>query len=431
MRVVAANRDCTRSIGLGFVLQTQTTNGRTFMKKLIVLLLWLSSSALAQTEFAPFALKLSTFEPFIASGRLQQEIIQRNYPLSPRLVQRSRNFNKISSALMPELKRIYGRLTRTAINARFVQLENGNWIARQQSAWQVDETKTNANLSKAIIEGKDFAEIALTVTRPSRNTEDWAAQGIVARFGGGESAFYGSRSFRVQNIVVASNIIDSTIIPEDSEYDYNQNLGGISAARGFVDGYVISQGTLKKELGGGICQVSTTVWRAAYLAGLPITARSNHSYRVSYYEMATRAFAPSIGFEATVYAPYKNLRFKNDTGSSLLMQVSVNTRRSTMRVDLFGRLPDRKVSLARPVYFARKAAPAPRFQADATVPLGRTRQLDGAVAGISVRQNRTVRYNDGRVVTDTTRSTYVPWGAIFVVNPLDPRLAKPAIKPAP
>jgi vancomycin resistance protein YoaR len=400
-------------------------------KLLLVTSSLLFSTAFAQNEFPEFRLKLSTFEPFIASGRLQQEIIVKNFALNPQLIQRSRNFGKISSALAPELERIYNSLPRAAINARFRQLENGNWVARQQSAWQVNIEKTNANLYKAIIEGKSEAELVVQVTRPKRLVEDYAAQGILQRFGGGESAFYRSRTARVQNIIAGSQIIDNTIIPAEEEYDYNANLGDISEARGFVDGYIIASGTLKKEIGGGICQISTTVWRAAYLAGLPITARSNHSYRVSYYEMATRNFAPSIGFEATVYSPYKNLRFKNDTGSSLLMQVTVNPNRYTMKVDLFGAAPDRKVSLAKPVYFARKAPAADRFQADATVPLGRTRQLDSAVSGISVRQNRTVRYNNGTAVTDTTRSTYVPWGAIFLVNPLDPRVAKPLARVSP
>ncbi len=397
------------------------------MKKIFfaVISSFLFSRAFAQNDFPAFTLKLSTFEPFIAAGRLQQEIIVKNYALNPRLIQRSRNFAKISSDLEPDLERIYKALTRESIPARFRQLENGNWVARQQSAWTVDVEKTQASLSKAIIEGADSSQIVLEVIPPKRSTQEYAAQGILQRFGGGESAFYNSRTARVQNIVVGSNIIDNTIIPADGEYDYNANLGNISEARGFVDGYIIASGTLKKEVGGGICQISTTVWRAAYLSGLPITARSNHSYRVSYYEMATRNFVPSIGFEATVYSPYKNLRFKNDTGSSLLMQVTVNPRRYTMRVDLFGAAPDRKVSLTRPMYFARKAPAAARFQADATVPLGRTRQLDGAVPGISVRQNRTVRYNNGEVLTDVTRSTYVPWGAIFLVNPLDPRVAKP------
>ncbi len=402
------------------------------MKKIVLVISsLLFSTAFAQNEFPEFRLKLSTFEPFIASGRLQQEIIVKNFALNPQLVQRSRNFGKISSALTPELERIYTAVPRDSTNARFVALENGNWVARQQSAWTVNIEKTNANLYKAIIEGKSEAELALEVTRPKRNTEDYAAQGILQRFGGGESAFYRSRTARVQNIIAGSQIIDNTIIPAEEEYDYNANLGDISQARGFVDGYIIASGTLKKEIGGGICQISTTVWRAAYLSGLPITARSNHSYRVSYYEMATRNFAPSIGFEATVYSPYKNLRFKNDTGSSLLMQVTVNPRRYTMRVDLFGAAPDRKISLAKPVYFARKAPAADRFQADATVPLGRTRQLDSPVAGISVRQNRTVRYNNGTVLTDVTRSTYVPWGAIFLVNPLDPRMAKPVARVSP
>jgi vancomycin resistance protein YoaR len=384
-----------------------------------------SSSAAFAQGFAPFELRLSTFEPRIAGARLRQDIVEKRYALNAQLVQRSRNFAKIASALEPELNRIFAGLERDAVNARFAQMDNGNWEARQTSAWRVDAGATRAALLEAIVEGRSSAPITLRVTRPERNVEDWAAQGILQRFGGGESAFYGSRSFRVQNIVVASRILDGAVIPAGGEYDYNAALGALTPAKGFVDGYVISGGTLKKEIGGGICQVSTTVWRAAYLAGLPITARSNHSYRVSYYELATPRFAPPIGFEATVYAPYKNLKFKNDTGSSLLVQLSVNTRRMTMRVDLFGRAPDRRVTVAKPVYFAVRPAPAARFQADPSVPLGRTRQIDGAVGGISVRQGRTVGYDDGRSVSDTTRSTYVPWGAIFAVNPADPRVTTP------
>ena len=97
-----------------------------------------------------------------------------------------------------------------------------------------------------------------------------------------------------------------------------------------------------------------------------------------------------------------------------------------MRVDLFGRAPDRRVTLAKPVYFAARPPATAHFQADSSVPLGRSRQIDGAVGGISVRQLRTVRYDDGRTFTDTTRSTYVPWGAIFAVNPLDPRVTPKA-----
>ena len=401
------------------------------MKKLSCLIaaLLISSPVLAQ-NFAPFELRLSTFEPHIAGGRLRQEIITKRFALSPQLVQRSRNFAKVATALDTDLEQIFNALERETVNARFAQLRNGNWEARQQSAWQVDGEATRKAVLKAIIEGRETAEITLTVTRPKRNLEDWAAQGIVQRFGGGESAFYGSRGFRVQNIVAASRILDGAIIASGGEYDYNAALGELTPAKGFVDGYIIASGTLKKEIGGGICQVSTTVWRAAYLAGLPITARSNHSYRVSYYELATPRFAPTIGFEATVYAPYKNLKFKNDSPSSLLMQLSVNTRRMTMRVDLFGAAPQRRVTVGKPVYFGVKPASAPRFQADASVPLGRSRQIDGAVGGISVRQLRTVRYDDGRTLTDTTRSTYVPWGAIFAVNPLDPRVAPKAIPTA-
>ena len=361
------------------------------------------------------------FEREIRGAELRTNLINKDFELPAQAVQRSRNFAKLSSALEPSLTDIFTRLTRHAEDARWFQTRDG-WVAQQRSAWLVDLPATREKLLKALIEGRNSSPLVVAVTPPRRNVERWYADGVRSNFGGGESAFYGSAPFRVQNIRVGSALVDGITIPTNGVFDFNGTIGNIGPERGFVDGYVIKTGTLVKEVGGGICQVSTTVWRAAYLSGLPIVQRNFHSYRVGYYELATPAFRPSVGFEATVYAPYKNLKFLNDTGAPMFIQVSVNLRRYTMRVDLFGAKPDRRVRISKPVFGPRKPAPAPRFQADASVRLGQQRQIDRAVDGISVWQNRTVVYANGGMRLDRLYSSYVAWGAIVAVHPNDPRL---------
>ena len=252
--------------------------------------------------------------------------------------------------------------------------------------------------------------------------QDWHAKGIRYHFGGGDSSFRGSPSFRVQNIIAGSQQIDNTYLAAGGIFDFNAQVK-ISAALGFVEGYIISGGTLAKDIGGGICQVSTTVWRAAYAAGLPIVQRSNHSYRVHYYDPP--------GMEATVFSPYKNLRFKNDTASPMFIQMTWYTRSQRLELHFFGAKPDRKVSISDPYIYNVRPPAGPRYQADPNVRLGRVRRIDSPERGMSVTINRSVRYDDGRKLGDVTRSTYVPWGAIYAVNPLDYRVAPPEPKTTP
>ena len=162
--------------------------------------------------------------------------------------------------------------------------------------------------------------------------------------------------------------------------------------------------------------------RAAYAAGLPIVQRSNHSYRVHYYDPP--------GMEATVFSPYKNLRFKNDTASPMFIQMTWYTRSQRLELHFFGAKPDRKVSITDPYIYNVRPPAGPRYQADPAVRLGRVRRIDSPERGMSVTINRSVRYDDGRKLSDVTRSTYVPWGAIYAVNPLDYRVAPPRpVKP--
>jgi hypothetical protein len=129
------------------------------------------------------------------------------------------------------------------------------------------------------------------------------------------------------------------------------------------------------------------------------------------------------GFEATVFAPYKNLKFTNDTGSPLFLQVTWYTRSQRLEMNFYGPKPDRSVSVSKSFVFNVKPPAAPRLQADERVLYGRTRLIDTPVNGMDVNIYRTVKLNSGEVRKDRTFSRYVPWGAIYGAHPQDPRVA--------
>ncbi len=169
-----------------------------------------------------------------------------------------------------------------------------------------------------------------------------------------------------------------------------------------------------KEDGGGICQVSATIFRALYKAGLPITERHEHSHRVKYYD--------PVGFEATVYAPAKNLRMKNDTGAYLMIQATWNTAAKTVRFDVFGANTGRTVNISRPSVTNFKAPKQPSYTADPNVALGSRRLLDTPAQGMTSVIRRTIKIKGKVISRDTLKSTYEPWGAVYGVNPKDKRL---------
>ncbi len=358
-------------------------------------------------------LKLLTSEQRIRGGKLETLTLAASYPLPKKAVLRSRKYGKISSALEPELGKLFNRLGKREPRSAYFSNVKGNWIAQQQTGWKVDAKKTRDNLLEALKNGDSEAKIVLELTPPKRSVKDFADRGILFHFGGGQSSFAGSPTFRVKNILVGANKIDQRYIEAGDEFNFGAYVGDIDKKNGFVKGLIISGGTLALEDGGGICQVSTTIFRAAYLSGLPITERHEHSHVVHYYD--------PIGLEATVYTPEKNFKFKNDTAKALFIQADYDAKKQTLRFDLFGVKPDRKVTVSKPALSDYKPATKATYSADPSVRLGRSRRIDVAERGVTVNIRRRVVLAAGEVRKDTLKSVYKPWGEVFAVSPQDPR----------
>ncbi|WP_189088784.1 VanW family protein [Deinococcus ruber] len=387
------------------------------MKSPALLSLALFSAALfpsAASAAPAFKLLLHAQEPRIEGGGVIKTELVKSWPMNAKGVQFSRQAGKFSTLLTAGLDIAQRQIdARTPKSATFRNV-GGHWIARQQNGWTLDRIATKANILKAALAGQDSAEAVFRITAPQRSVQLLAERGVMSHVSTGSSSYRGSPSFRETNILVGAQKLDGFFIAPGHTFDFAAEVGDISASTGFVKGYVISGGTLEKEDGGGLCQVSTTIFRAMYEAGMPIVERHEHSHRVEYYD--------PVGFEATVYAPQKNLRMKNDTAAYLFVQASWDRHAQTLHFDLFGAAPTRTVSIGKPALTDFKPPAQPSYTPDDRVRAGGRRLLDVPMQGMTSTIVRTIRAADGKTTTDTLKSVYNPWGAVYGVRPGDPRL---------
>src|SRR5581483_8564009 len=229
----------------------------------------------------------------------------------------------------------------------------------------------------------------------------------------GVSNFAGSPDNRVHNIGLMAKRLNGAIVPDGATFSFDQIMGDVGPDAGWAEGLVILDNQTQAGLGGGICQVSTTAFRAAFWAGVPITERHDHSYPVPYY---TQGGAPE-GFDATVWAPQLDFKFQNDTGAPITITTFVDLNSYQLYVDFLGKPSDRKVDMVGPVISNRKPHPPDKYVTDATLAPGVVQQTDYPHDGFDVMLKRTVTTLDGQTKTDSFPSHYVPWQAIYHVGP--------------
>lgn len=245
---------------------------------------------------------------------------------------------------------------------------------------------------------------------PLIKTEQTNHLGIKELVGHGQSFFRGSIPGRIHNVTLAASRINGTLIPAGEIFSFNKTLGDISAATGYKQAYVIKSGRTVLDDGGGVCQVSTTLFRAALNAGLPIIERHAHSYRVGYYEQGD--WKP--GFDATVYDPSYDLKIKNDTTTPILIQAKTDTQNLELVFKLYGAKDDRTVDISPVRLWDSRPAPPALYQDDPTLPNGVIKQVDWSNAGIKSAFDYTVRRGDEETFKKTFFSDFVPWQAVYL-----------------
>lgn len=251
--------------------------------------------------------------------------------------------------------------------------------------------------------------VPLKTIPPKITTESANKLGIKELIGTGTSLFQGSIASRIYNVTLAASRINGALIAPGDVFSFDKTLGDVSSFTGYQQAYVIQNGKTVLGDGGGVCQVSTTLFRAALNAGLPIVERHAHAYRVEYYEED----GPP-GIDATVYVPTVDLKFKNDTGHYILIQSVVDPSTLRLTFYLYGVSDGRKVTMTTPVVTNIIPAPAPIYTDDPTLPAGVLKQTDFAAAGATVRFSRTVTRGNQTLISETYTSVYQPWQAAYL-----------------
>lgn len=279
--------------------------------------------------------------------------------------------------------------------------------SRQGQKLNVD--KTYQMLTEALTSSQKTINLPVEIIKSRVQTEDVNNLGIKELIGKGISNFAGSIPNRIYNVNLTATKLNGVLIPPGEIFSFNKTVGDISAATGFKQAYVIKEGRTVLDDGGGVCQDSTTLFRAVLNAGLPVVARTAHAYRVGYYE---QGFPP--GLDATVFYPSVDFQFKNDTAHHILIQAY--TQGLTLYIDLYGSSDGRVINLTTPIVTNIIPAPADLRQDDPGLPKGTVKQVDFAARGATVTFKRTVTRGSESLAQETWKSVYKPWQAVYLVG---------------
>lgn len=244
---------------------------------------------------------------------------------------------------------------------------------------------------------------------PKISTDQANNLGIKELIGSGTSLFQHSIPNRIYNITLGTSRINGVLVKPGETFSFVKALGDVSAFTGYKQAYVIQNGQTVLGDGGGICQVSTTFFRALLNAGLPIVERHAHAYRVGYYEQDSPP-----GLDATVYVPSVDLRFKNDTKHYILIQASQDLDNQSLTFYLYGTKDNRQVTISKPIITNQIPAPAPKYQDDPTLAIGVEKQVDFEASGAKSVFTRQVIRSGKTILNDTFVSNYRPWQAVYL-----------------
>ncbi len=283
-----------------------------------------------------------------------------------------------------------------------------------QDGRELDINQTTSLITDALNK-PDIKQITLpvNVVKPKIQTAEINDLGIKELLGQGVSHFAGSIENRIYNVRLTASKLNGTLIPPSETFSFNRTVGDISAATGFKQAYVIKSGRTVLDDGGGVCQASTTLFRAALNAGLPITDRTANAYRVSYYEQG--GFGP--GLDATIFHPTVDFKFKNDTASYILVQA--HTEGTSLYIDLYGTSDGRVAEVTKPLISGQTPPPPELRQDDPALPRGQVKQVDWSAWGAKVAFNRTVTKGGETITNETWRSNYKPWQAVYLIGTKD------------
>jgi len=273
-------------------------------------------------------------------------------------------------------------------------------------------------INEALVVGDHKVALDMEYTLPEVTSESTAESlGITELVSSHTSYFYGSSASRKQNIKIASSRFYGVLVAPGETFSMAEVLGDVSLDTGYEEAWIIYGDRTIKGVGGGVCQVSTTLFRTVFFGGYPIIERHPHAYRVYYYEQTSGGGNNSdfAGLDATVYVPVVDFKFKNDTGSWLLMETYIGDNYLTWK--FYSSSDGRSVEWETTGLTNIQEPPDPLYQENDDLSKGEINQVDWAVSGADVTVTRYVN-RDGEIINNDTFTThYIPWRAVCDYGP--------------
>ncbi|MEH7543134.1 VanW family protein, partial [Bacillus thuringiensis] len=240
--------------------------------------------------------------------------LKRDYKLTPQLN---------ATAYETFIKDKYNETLKNPVNAELSIEGSTVNVSQSQNGEKIDKGKLNDLTNEAITTGKSDVTLPVTFIKPERSTEDIQKMGIkevIAEYSTPMAGRNGNQSFNVNK---SANTLSGVIVAPDETFSFNGRVGVTDAAHGYKSAAVYSQGKVIQSAGGGVCQVSSTLYSAALRADLGIVSRSNHSMPVNYLPLGQDAAVADYG---------PDLKFKNNTGNHIYIQAFSNGGSITTRI---------------------------------------------------------------------------------------------------
>jgi len=213
-----------------------------------------------------------------------------------------------------------------AVNAKLGVVDGKVVVTAPETTGRTVDRDNAISQIQTAVTGNRTTTLKITVVKATIRADNLAELGLTELVSTGWTDFSGSSTNRVHNIVAGASEFNGVLISPDEDFSFNKALGIVDASTGYLPELVILADKTVPEYGGGLCQVSSTAFRAALNAGLPILERHAHAYPVSYYK--------PYGVDATIYLPTPDLRFKNDTGKYIMIQTRIEGKK--LYFDFYG-----------------------------------------------------------------------------------------------
>lgn len=301
--------------------------------------------------------------------------------------------DEVSSSVLP----MVAQVGRPAKNATFKTSSGTVSIVPAEDGLAADAEDLAKRLTIVLTgDGERRAELTMHRVEPDVTTEDAERMGIKERLSTFTTDYASSNKPRVANIHLLADALNGTLIPPGGTFDFNKTIGPRTAEKGYQEANAIVNGKLVPQLGGGICQIGTTIFNTVFFSGLPVVERHNHSLYISHYPK---------GRDATVSWGGPNFRFKNDTPDWVLIAASYTN--SSVTIALYGTDPGYKVTYETGPWTNLKDPPVREIK-DPNLPVGSKVVEERGVSGRTILVTRKVTKGGAVVRTDTFKSSYRP-----------------------